>query len=385
MKNNIRSIKEAGIARRILAFIMDGVVSVFVFFGLMGCVFSPIANKKLAYTNLQAEGTKLQAYSKLYVVYEPNEEGNKIFNPNSIEELPAGNIEIDTLYDYYIEDNDKNEEEISIIKERLHYYYCCYKTGENVEYPEGRNPDDYKAPNYKDLIENDKGEMVSPSAYYTEEWFFSNIGSITDKKEILNAAYDATEDFYYQPYIQDLNKKLKGIQAFIIFPSYFISYFTFFILIPILFKNGETLGKKVLNIGFVTKDGFTIKKRQIVVRQILLFVLTSLVAFGIGIGFTSFAFLGLGIFIYYLATFISKTKKSPVDYFAYTYLIDTRNSVWFLDANEEENKEVELDKNMSKYHKEPAKNKNLIQVGTEIVDQDVKREFEEEKLKKENK
>ena len=94
------------------------------------------------------------------------------------------------------------------------------------------------------------------------------------------------------------------------------------------------------------------------------------------------ATLGIGVFIYFVATFISKTKRSFLDYLCYTYLIDTKTSVWFDSPEAEEKAEQELDAKMEKYQSKVEPDKNLIQVGTTIVNEQVKKELEEEKSKK---
>ena len=134
-----------------------------------------------------------------------------------------------------------------------------------------------------------------------------------------------------------------------------------------------------MGLGLVTKDGYDIKKRQIVLRQLFLFVYVTFFSFFLTIGLGSFAILGLGVLIYFVAAFISKTNRSFADYLAYTYLIDARNSVWFKDPQEEENKNKEVEKNLEKYNRVKEENPNLLQVGSTIVNEDVKRELEESK------
>lgn len=380
MKNSIRSIKEGSIAKRILALVMDAVIFFFVFGGLASWVMSPIAEAAFDYSGIQVQATNYEVRSKLYVCVEKDEEGNeKLVDVDNYEGDGSGDWDIIPLYNY---DND----DINFYKERLRYYYVHYKTGVGVTYPEGKNEADYRAPNYQDLIKDDNGNDVEPASYYNDAWFDAKYGSETDINNFKkDSVYSAVKDLYNQPYFDDLNSKIKGIQLFIILPPFIISFGVFYILIPILFKNGETLGKKVTHLGFITKDGYDIKRRQIVLRQILLFLYVGIFTFGLGIGFTSVATLMLGTLIYLIATFISRTKRSPMDYFAYTYLIDTKKSVWFHDPEEEDKKEQELDEKMAKYRKYEPDQSHVIQIGTEIVNQDVKKELEKEKLKKSKK
>lgn len=376
MKNSIRSIHEGGFGKRMIAMIMDAVIFMFVTVALALWVFTPIANSAMHYQDLGVQGLKYQVFSKLYVAQEIDEEGNytKVVDITKFEET-TGEISYTALCYYSTDD-------VNFYKDRLHYYYCCYKTGENIEVIEGKDPADFRAPNYNIYIKDNNGNDVLPKDYYTDDWFNNLIDGKTTPEQFRSLAYDAGLDLSESSFYKDLNNKIKGCQLVIFLPPFFISYLAFYLLVPLLYRNGETFGKKVMHLGFATKDGFEVKKRQIVFRQILLLAWISLCSFVIGIGLTSLATLGVGVVIYLIATVISKTRRSPIDYAAYTYLIDTNKSVWFKNQQEEDQKEAEVEEKMSKYQRyEPDKSK-VIQIGTEIVNEDVKKELEEEKLKK---
>ena len=376
MKSEIRDIHEGGFGKRMIAMIMDAAVFAFVMIALALWVFTPIANSALHYQDYGVQGLKYEVFSKLYVAEEidPDTGDTKVIEITKFEET-TGNLTYTPLY------NSKSED-VNFYKERLHYYYLSYKTGENLEVPEGKNLEDYRAPDYNKYIKDNNGNDVLPKDYYTEAWFASYIEGKTTVDDYKNLSYNSVKDLRESNYFTELNGKISGCQLFIILPAFFISFLGFYLLVPLLFRNGETLGKKVMHIGLATKDGFEVKKRQIVFRQLLLLAWVCLFSFAVGIGLTSLAILGLGVVIYLIATAISKSKRSPIDYAAYTYMIDTAKSVWFKDQEEEDKKAAELEEKMSKYQRyEPDKSK-LIQVGTEIVDEQVKKELEEEKLKK---
>ena len=343
MKSELKTIKQANFLKRIVAFIMDGSVAVFTFFAFFVLVFSPIATKAFHYKDIVNEAAELQLTSQLYVL--KNEKDNE-------------NTAI-----IYI-DGDEN-----YFKEHLHYYYCDYRVNLASD---------------KDVeIKNENGEMVLPKDYFTEEWFSNFSSTITTVDDWKVASKSALYDF--QRYLNPYQVKIKRIELFMIMPSYFLTFGGYFILVPLLYKNGETFGKKIMGLGFVTKDGYSVKKRQIVLRQLFALFLTTFASFVIGIGTTSFVTLGAGVFIYYLASFISKTNRSMSDYLAYTYLIDTKNSVWFDDEKHEEKEEKTIEENLAKYNKDASKNENVIQVGSEIVNEDVKKEFLNSSKKSENK
>lgn len=376
MKSNIRDIHEAGLGRRMIAMIMDAAVFAFVMVALALWVFTPIANNAMHYKDLGVQGLRWEVFSKLFVAEEVNEEDGttKVVEITKFEET-TGNLTYTPLYNYESED-------VNFIKDRLYYYYCSYKTGENVEVIEGKDPEEFKAPNYNIYIKDNSGNDVLPKDYFTDAWFDSLIEGKTTIDDYKNLAYNAVKDLREEPHFVELNKKMGNCQLVIILPPFAISFLGFYMLVPLLFRNGETFGKKVMHIGLISNNGFDVKKRQIVFRQTLLFAWVSLFSFVVGIGLTSLAVLGVGVVIYLVATAISKKKRSPIDYAAFTYMIDTSKSVWFESAEEEARKEQELTEKMSKYrHYEPDKSK-VIQIGSEIVNEDIKKELEEEKLKK---
>ena len=371
MKNDVKKIEQAGIARRILATIMDGSLAIFIMLFLSSLVLSPIANKAFHYSDKTAKLYHYQIASKLRFVCTKDDNDNidKIYDIKELNDTPEETQDM-MLYNYETDD-------LEFYKCRIKYYYLNYKTGVDVEAPDGVDVNEYKDPNWNVEID---GKL--PSEIYTESWFNEKFGSLTTKDDYRNAAYEATKDLCEMDYYVKENKDIKWIQVFIIVPSILVSFSLFFILFPLIFKNGETLGKKTVNIGLVTKDGYSVKKRQIVLRQISLLLYVCLSSFILGVGYTSIATLFLGVFIYFTATIISKTKRSPMDYLAYTYCIDTLKSVWFKDEFEEKEKIEQLEENMKKYHKGPVENKNIIQVGSEIVNEDIKKEIEEENKNK---
>ena len=195
-------------------------------------------------------------------------------------------------------------------------------------------------------------------------------------------ANSAMADLYYSDYFKALNNEISAIQLFIFIPPFVIGFAIYYFLFPLLFKNGETLGKKVTHIAVVSNEGFTVKKRQIVLRQVLLFAAMFLAAFVFGIGITSFAILGLMTFILFVATLIPKNKRAPHDFAAYTLVVDSIHSTWFDNLEDEMAHKKEIDDNMAKYKKNSPINQNVIQVGSTIVDEDLKKSVEEENSKK---
>lgn len=356
MKNELRSIKIGGIGKRLIALIMDAAVAFFTFGMLAAWIFAPISESAFNYSLKGKEGLEYQVFSKLFV-YEQKVDDDHIIiieNQSDLEKERSGDTNLVPLHEYNFENKDQ-------YLARLQYYYCSYLTGDDLVFEHG-------APVKYEQIELSDGTLVDPRVYY-----YDNISTLTDINEIKDACYTAEYHFYYSDYMTSINNELKLIQLFIVIPPYLISFGIYFILIPLLFENGETLAKKVVHLGFITKDGYSIKKRQIVYRQLILFIYITLCLFIVGVGTTSLATLGLGGVIYILTTVFAKDRRSFVDKLAYLTLIDSQSSVWFSSPEVEEERQKELDAKMKEYKKKKVENKNLIQVGTTIVDEKYKK------------
>ena len=321
---------------------MDMAVAVFLYFMLVYFVFSPIAVKAFAYKDTYDEAQALQLSSHLY---EPGSAGNNI-SINSVKK------------------SEEDEDKISYYMDKVHYYYCTFKTTE--------------APDYNVEITTKSGEKVLPSAYYTESWFSEKFKDVDTIQKAREASVEALVDF--QTYMRPYNTKIRKCELFIYVPPFFVSSITFFLVFPLVFKNGETLGKKSLGIGYATIEGYAVKKRLILFRQLFIIFGLTVFAFPLGnISIVSFIMLAFGVAVYYISAFIPKSKRSIADWLAYTQLIDTKNSVWFKDKFEEETKSTQVEENLAKLNKYKEENKNLLQVGSTIVNEEAKQEIEESK------
>lgn len=346
MKNELTTIKKASFPKRILALIMDGTVSIFTFFSFF-VLFSFIGTKAFHYNEIQDKALHLEESSNLYVKHEKKE---RTF-------IPISDSSIDEEKEFYLE--------------RTKAYYLQFKTSEEAY--------DYNVP-----IDLGNGEQVIPVNYYTEEWFNEKTKDIDTKEKAKEFAYNALVDF--SKYLSESQLKLKRIELFVmILPSFTLSFSLFYIILPLVFKNGETLGKKAVGICLISFEGYSAKKKQIVLRQLFLLFYVGVFSLAFVVGPQSFIFLGFGVFVYFLATFISKTNRSFADFIAYTYMIDAKNSVWFDSEQEEQKKDEIVTANLDKYNQNKEENKNIIQIGSRIVDEDAKKEFLESQKRKKDK
>ena len=401
--DRISKYEPAPIAKRLFAGIMDGVVFIFIFLAMALWVFTPIADATMAYNSTADVGKRYQLATHLYIPQKINDDGVVV----DIEvKNSTGNLDDYTLCMIY---NSSNETPSFYIN-RIYYYYHNYNCNVDIELPSSKEfdpiNDHFVSPNYDKEING-----LLPVNYYTNEWFSENVlnskdesclfnfdsskenylESISVKEDVSNETvisylknqgYEAVKHFYHSDYYESINQHIKNVQYFIFITPFALSFGIFFILIPMLFKDGETLGKKTMNIAVISMDGYKAKKRQILFREILLFIVIFILGIVVGIGLTSLAVIAVGVVLLFIGTLIPKNKRSIFDFAAYTIVIDSVHSTWFKNKEDEERHKQELDANMAKYCKYVPDNPNLIQVGSTIVDEKLKKEIEEEKTKK---
>lgn len=415
----IRSIQRAPIFKRIVAAFLDAIVTGFLYFLLTTYVCTPIARKGSDYDQKVTDTMQYEVASHLFMFMQQNDIGKyiPIEVKNFTEELNNQNLqkisETRQVEDFTLDDQIKH----------LQYYYTVYLSGDisRVELP---NPtpersfdpikDKFISPYYNVLIE---GKM--PLEFYSTHYFNVTIMGLPKEGEanqspyydypvvdgkkdydgipvlkegadgtkaladIKDKMYSATKSFYYSEYMTSMRNRINSIQLWCYVPTYVVLLTLFYFVIPIVTKNGQTLGKITMNIAVINKNGYAIKKRQTVYRFLVFAVEISLSLFILGtFNLTSLATLGVGIVILLVATLISKEYRSPHDYAAMTMCVDNKTSVFFDNATEEENAENRLDENLAKLHEYEPEKTNIIQVGGTIIDPSIKEEIEKNKKNK---
>ena len=120
------------------------------------------------------------------------------------------------------------------------------------------------------------------------------------------------------------------------------TFMIFYFVIPLFFKNGETIGKKVMHICLVNKLGYQYKRIQLLPRVLFPTLLTIIIVFFAGFSIWAFAGVSAVILISFLFVIFTKDNKAIHDFFAGTLVIDAKQSTWFKDINEEENAEKDV-------------------------------------------
>lgn len=170
------------------------------------------------------------------------------------------------------------------------------------------------APDYQGELDNVK--LAELKSYFAGE---KNTG----------AYYDAVAHFSAQPRFLELSAKLGMIRYLSFLPSFILSPFIFFFLIPVFVPNGKTIGKLLVKTAVLSKDGYKAKKLNIVLHYACLTLVWELLLLpNTGMGIMSMMLVFL---IDYMALILSKKNQSLHDKIAGTMGVNSKESVWFAD------------------------------------------------------
>lgn len=345
MEQEISTIKYANKASRLFALIMDAILFFFVTAVLVYFVTMPIAGSAMGYNELQSSQLQYRVFSKLYVCEEKIGDNITILNINEYDQISEDAQLGFFPLSSYKKENEDGSLDINFYKERVKYYYLNFKVNENIEYPTSAIDETVKTKYYAPDYLNNRNSL-------NEANVLSIINAMVDEETVVEACENALSDLNSAPYYVELENQYKWCQVFVYFVPFVLSFSIFYLLIPLLMKDGETLGKKTMGISLISNDGYKVKKRQIVFRQILIFVYIFLFMFYVGINIiTSFAFLALAMAIYVIFIIFNKKGRSFIDLAAYTLLVDSRSSVWFKSPGSEENAIEKINTELSKTKK----------------------------------
>ena len=261
--------------------------------------------------------------------------------------------------DYYEQDDDGN---YAIIK-ALSYFYLNYLTNSNLE--EG----DVGSLNFNEEVE----PGIAQKDYYTVSWFnenvlklpkpgetsdvdyfvyqkdgenndYSKVGTVNEEKYVATIEQDgqttkkvemskemetftyeaykkAIDILYGQQFFKNWNNTLELTSSLITLGSRLFMVLIMFVLLPILLKDGKTLGKLLLKVSLMNKNDESIKKWQVPLRA-LFYILIPVIMF-----FVTNAYINIGIILVLLIASIavmalSKKKTALHDLVAGTIVVD---------------------------------------------------------------
>lgn len=236
----------------------------------------------------------------------------------------------------YSADSDNKE-----FVDALAYFYTVYIPSQNVSGSEELNANWFNSNILK--IEGDGG------AYFE----YVKVGEEVDKTQIgviKEGVSSADVNKYLQNEWITANKTLNNLESFKklnvelgfynsleVVPSALIASTITYILIPLIFKNGVTLGKKAFGLCLADIDGYVIENYQLVMRAVPLDVVT--LAQLIPIWSTiivSFAIIMVIFLVSFSLAMASPKKCSLHDFTGRTIVVNARTSILFDNVADEE-------------------------------------------------
>ena len=150
----------------------------------------------------------------------------------------------------------------------------------------------------------------------------------------------------------------------------FVTFMIFYFVIPLCFKNGETIGKKVMHTCLVNRLGYSYKRVQLIPRFLFPTFLIIATVFIMGFSIWSLAIVSVAMLISFLFVIFSKENKALHDYFAGTLVIDAKESTWFKNIEEEEATQKEVDSYVETIRnaEEPLSEDNIIYTNPHLKD-----------------
>lgn len=198
-------------------------------------------------------------------------------------------------------------------------------------------------PSPADSLYGEDGKLTSESSEKLLNFYYSSSSQ--------NVYYNAGRDLYYSKYYQaDLQSYYKIQSIYPLSIAIFLSAMIFYFIIPLVFSDGETLGKKIFKLAVISSTEYKAKRGQIILRQLPQILLLTALFFFVSFVYACIVALGL-LLASYLFSLFTKKKQSLHDLWSSTMVIDATKSVYFNNANEEENAKIAYEKQMEQARK----------------------------------
>lgn len=152
--------------------------------------------------------------------------------------------------------------------------------------------------------------------------------------------YNAVEHLSNTPALYNLMTTYGAFQrAYPLAAAIAIAYPLYYLVIPLFFKNGETLAKKMFGLCLLSKIDFQIHKGQLVLRVLPFYFLAIIFILFLPEALAYLLLLAV-LFISYMCALFSSDRKAIHDYVAGTKVIDAKKSLFYHDRAEQEEGEA---------------------------------------------
>ena len=171
--------------------------------------------------------------------------------------------------------------------------------------------------------------------------------------ELPKEGYDWTS-FNEDKRAVEVKDKLSMMNLFTLTMDFMISEFFVFCLIPLILKNGQTLGKKMMKLALVSTNEVKVKGWNVFARWALgIYVFETMIT----LFFVVFAVIPVPLILTLITSVVSKKGMALHDYIGGTIVVDLNNTL-IIDTVEERRKRILEEKEAYEIHQ---KNKMISQ------------------------
>jgi uncharacterized RDD family membrane protein YckC len=352
----------------------------------------PIAKKAMNYSALEEKSLSLRNDMKAMQT-----EGHIISYNENNEEVTL-NDQLKEYLDMKMENTNYDDD--GNLKDGIAYYYTAYRktifpddevmhdipwfnvnilglpkdttaTNNSAYWQYATDLDGAKKPNVLGVFREDNKFKANLQGFLNGYMLDDNVNAYSNYKDwFLDAVSDAKEDLgksakykaYYQEYVnQQVN--MSWTYTYATLPVYALSLIIFFIIIPLFFKNGCTLGKLILHIGVCQTNGVKLNRFALFFRQFvqsiellgfffmvpifsvgIIFAMTLPIIqlpFGIANGVTLILFSGAILLISFFMMVFSSSGRSLHDVLSQSKVVSTKDTKIF---NSEDELNIEISK-----------------------------------------
>jgi len=197
---------------------------------------------------------------------------------------------------------------------------------------DGINYDSLAIPKASLYVESDpsKGLSVDGQADLLAFYYSSSQQSVY---------YNAGNSLFEMPFFSTPNAEYATMQkTYPMLIGIALTFSLYYLMVPLIFKDGETFGKKMFGLCLLNKNGFQIRKSQIVIRTLPTALISLILFFFLGNIYGTMITLFILMVSYALVIF-TKNHVAIHDFMALTYVVDKKESVFFKDIEEQERME----------------------------------------------
>ena len=256
---------------------------------------------------------------------------------------------------YYKNENGEvsilpGDSEVSVFVDAMEYYYFHYLPGENIK--EGLQPSKEKRVTTVEWFNSTILEIDENS---DESYFeYKEVDGVIDKSQIgvlkegvsNQYAYTFITNKYKSTIVYDFNLlkeideagnaiMLRSTIAYVV--SSIVSGALIYILIPFIFKNGQTVGKRIFHLGLANADGYKFSNAKLFMRYMPFFVIDLSFLIILRMNFYIVLTMVLTLFLVSFTLAMASPKRMSLhDFTAQTLVVDLKTSILFSNSGEEE-------------------------------------------------